>query len=102
MSILLGACKPDTVPAPARGDIGRIGGNSNDTIVHSRQVIGLSGCAVDIVNVARGRIVFCIEGKHRKEVVATIIILNGIRSEGEWSQSAGEKKGGNMHSDCKE
>ena len=102
MGVLLGACKPDTVPAPARGDIGRIRGNSNDTIVHARQIIGLSGCAVDIVDVARGRIVFRVEGKERKEVIAAIIILNGISSKGERSQSATEKKGGNMHSDCKE
>ena len=102
MGVLLGACKPDTVPAPARGDISRIGGNSNDTVVHTGQVIGLSGIAVDIVDVAGCRIVFCIEGKQRKEVVAAIIILNGISSESKWSQSAAEKKGGIMHSDCKE
>ena len=102
MGVLIDACDPDTVPAPARGDVGRIRGNSNDTIVNTRQIIGLSGCAVDIVDVAGGRIVFCIEGKHRKEVVAAIIILNGISSEGEWSQSVTEKKGGNMHIDCKE
>ena len=102
MGVLLGACKPDAVPAPARGDIGRVGGNLNDTIVHTSQASGLSGCAVDIVDVAVGRIVFCIEGKHRKEVVAAVIILNRISSEGEGSQSAAEKKGGKMHSDCKE
>ena len=102
MGVLIDACNPDTVPAPARGDVGRIRGNSNDTVVHTRQIIGLSGCAVDIVDVAGGRIIFCVEGKHRKEVIAAIIILNGISSEGEWSQSAAEKKGGNMHIDCKE
>ena len=102
MGILLGTCKPDAIPAPARGDTGRIGGNSNDTIVHTRQIISLSGCAVDIVDVAGGRIIFCVEGKQRKEVVAAIIILDRISSEGEWSQSAAKKKGGNMHSDCKE
>ena len=106
--VLFLARHADGVAATAGTSFGGVRLDRDDAVVHTDEAGVLGRTAVDVVDVAVGWVIFLllvsagmdrvevgraygVEGEHIKEVVATEVILDDIRSKGEWSQSSAQK-----------